>query len=163
MPKPHAGQLLVLCGLALALFPAVRVMAAVDAFMTLTGAKQGPIKGETASGSIKLVSVTRDVSTGQPVGRRTHSTITITKQVDAASPKLAAAFSTNETLSNVTITFQGGRGGAKAVQRITLTNARILSARKHGQEEEFTLDYQAIEVTWTDGGKTASDDWEVPN
>jgi hypothetical protein len=34
--------------------------------------------------------------------------------------------------------------------------------RKHGDEEVITLDYQAIEVTWTDGGKTAMDDWTTP-
>jgi type VI protein secretion system component Hcp len=27
--------------------------------------------------------------------------------------------------------------------------------------ERITLNYQTIEVTWTDGGKTATDDWEA--
>jgi type VI secretion system secreted protein Hcp len=159
----HAGRLVVLCVLLSALLPAAPAMAAVDAFMTVTGAKQGPIKGEAASGSIQLVSVARDAASGMATGKRMHSTITITKNVDAASPKLYAASSTHEPLSNVTITFVGGSGGEKVAQRITLTNATILSARKHGQEEVFTLDYQSIEVTYTHGGKTASDDWEVPN
>jgi type VI protein secretion system component Hcp len=37
-----------------------------------------------------------------------------------------------------------------------------LSIRKAGRNEQITLDYQAIQVTWTDGGKTATDDWEAP-
>ena len=60
------------------------------------------------------------------------------------------------------ITFVGGSGGAKTAQKIVLTNATILSVRKAGGSEMITLDYQAIEVTWTDGGKTMSDDWDAP-
>jgi len=26
----------------------------------------------------------------------------------------------------------------------------------------ITFDYQVIEVTWTDGGKTMTDDWNAP-
>jgi type VI protein secretion system component Hcp len=44
-----------------------------------------------------------------------------------------------------------------------LTNATILSVRKAGGREQITLDYQAIEVTWTNGGKTATDDWNAPS
>jgi type VI secretion system secreted protein Hcp len=159
----HAGRLLVLCGVVAVLLPAVQARAAVDAFMTVTGAKQGPIKGEGGSENIKLVSFTRDSASGMATGKRMHSTITITKEVDAASPKLFAASSAHENLSKVTFNFQGGSGGAKTAQRIVLTNATILSVRKQGPLDFITFDYQAIEVTWTDGGKTASDDWLAPN
>ena len=159
----HLGRLFLLCAVVLALLPAVHVIAAVDAFITITGSRQGPIRGEEASGAIHLVSVTRDAATGQAVGKRMHSTITISKHVDQASPQFFKALNTHERLSNVTITFQGASGGAKTAQRITLTNATILSARKHGDLEEFTLDYESIEVTWVNGGKTMNDDWEAPN
>jgi len=159
----HAGRLLVLCGVVAALLPAVQARAAVDAFMTLEGAKQGPIKGEAGSENIRLVSVVRDTATGMASGRRMHSTITITKEVDAASPKFATALVTNETMKTVTINFGRGSGGAKTAQRIVLTNATILSVRKAGGHELITLDYQAIEVTWVNGGKTMSDDWEAPS
>ncbi len=159
----HRGRLLVLCGVVSALLSAVPAMAAVDAFMTVTGEKQGPIKGNGMSDSIRLVSVVRDTAAGMSTGRRMHSTITITKEVDAASPKFATALASNETLKTVVITFEGASGGAKTAQRIVLTNATILSVRKHGDEEVITLDYQAIEVTWVNGGKTATDDWEAPN
>jgi type VI secretion system secreted protein Hcp len=159
----HRGRLLVLCAVVAALLPAMQARAAVDAFMTVTGAKQGPIKGDAGSANIKLVSVTRDVATGQASGKRMHSTITISKEADAASPKLFAASSAHENLSQVTFTFQGGSGGAKTARKIVLTNASILSVRKEGPLDYITFDYQAIEVTWTDGGKTASDDWLAPN
>jgi type VI secretion system secreted protein Hcp len=169
----HAGRLFVLCGAISALLPAVQVMAAVDAFMTVTGTKQGAIKGEARGGSIHLVSVTRDAASGMPTGRRTHSTVTITKEVDQASPMFFKASTSHEILSEVAITFEGGSRGAKAVEKIVMKNATIVSIRKAGggnesmrkaggSNEEITFEYQSIEVTWTDGGKTATDDWEAP-
>jgi type VI secretion system secreted protein Hcp len=158
----HAGRLFVLCGALSALLSAVPAMAAVNAYMTVKGAKQGPIKGDAMSDSIKLISVVRDTPTGMSTGRRMHATITIVREVDAASPKFATALSTNESLSEVVITLEGATGGAKTAQKIVLTNATILSIRKAGRNEQITLDYQAIQVTWTDGGKTATDDWEAP-
>ena len=161
----HAGRLLVLCGVVSALLSAAPAMAAIESYMTVTGAKQGPIKGNGMSEQIHLVSVVRDtpMATRMPTGRRMHSTITITKEIDAASPKFTTALVNNETLKTVTITFQGGSGGEKTAQRIVLTNATILSVRKAGRNEVITLDYQAIEVTWTNGGKTATDDWNAPS
>jgi type VI protein secretion system component Hcp len=66
-------------------------------------------------------------------------------------------------LKTVAITFEGGSGDAKTAQKIVLTNATILSVRKAGGNEQITLDYQAIEVTWVNGGKTAMDDWNAPS
>jgi type VI secretion system secreted protein Hcp len=160
----HAGRLLVLCGAVSALLSAAPAMAAIDSYMTVTGARQGPIKGNGMSEQIRLVSVVRDTPTAtrMVVGQRRHSTITITKEIDAASPKFAMALGSNEPLKTVTITFVGGPRGEKTAQRIVLTNATILSVRKEGELEKITLDYQAIEVTWTNGGTTMSDDWEAP-
>jgi type VI secretion system secreted protein Hcp len=160
----QAGRLFVLCGVVSVLLPTVQAIAAVDAFMTVEGVKQGPIKGNAMSENIHLVSVVRDtpMATGMATGRRAHSTITIIKEVDAASPKLAMALNSNETLRQVAITFQGGSGDEKTAQKIVLTNATILSVRKSGGNEQITLDYQAIEVTYAKGGKTAMDDWSTP-
>ena len=68
----------------------------------------------------------------------------------------------NEKLSRVTIAFQGGSGGAKTAQTIVLTNATILNIRKSGGNEQITLDYQTIQVTYAKGGITAMDDWQTP-
>lgn len=163
MRKFHAGRFLVLCGVVCAaLMPAAPARAAFTAYMSVKGVKQGQFKDQGGSEKIELVSVVRDPASGMATGKRMHSTITITKKIDAASPMFARASSTNETLGNVTITFEGGSGGAKTAQRIELTNAVIVSMRKAGGNEIITLDYQAIEVTWTNGGKTATDDWETP-
>ena len=158
----HGRKLFVLCGVIFALLAAVPAMAAVDAYMTVKGAKQGPIKGDAPAGNIQVISVVRDTPTGMSSGQRMHSTITITKKVDVASPKLATALNSHETLSEVTITFLRGAGDAKTAQKIVLTNATIVSVRYSGSDELITLDYQSIEVTYAKGGKTATDDWSTP-
>ena len=160
----HAGRLIVLCSVISVLLPAVQAMAAVDAFMTVKGLKQGPIKSDAMSESIPLLSVVRDtpMATGMAAGKRMHSTVTITKKIDVASPKLAMASSSNEMLSQVAITLAGGSGDAKAAQKIVLTNATIQSIRKAGSNEQITFEYQSIEVTYAKGGKTMMDDWNTP-
>jgi type VI secretion system secreted protein Hcp len=160
----RAGRLFVLSTVVAVLLPAVPAYAAFDAYMTIKGSKQGQIKGDAMSDQIRLVSVARDtpMAAAMPTGRRMHSTITITKEIDRASPMLAKAASTNELLSEVVITFTGGAAGAKTAQKIVLTNATILSVRKSGGNEQITLDYQTIDVAYTKGGKTAMDDWETP-
>ena len=157
----HAGRLFLLCGAISALLTAAPAMAAIDTFMTVTGSKQGAIKGESSE-RIHLVRVERDAATGMGSGKRMHSTVTITKEIDAASPKLFRASSTHEVLSEVTITFVGGSRREKTAEKIVLKNATIVSIRKAGGNEMITFDYQAIEVTWTDGGKTMTDDWNAP-
>jgi type VI secretion system secreted protein Hcp len=136
--------------------------------MIVTGTKQGAIKAEASpagapAGAIQLSGVVREapIATGMAAGKRQHSPITITKEVDAASPKLFQASDSHEVLSQVVIGFQGG-GAADTAQKIVLTNATILSIRKAGKTEQITLDYQAIDVTYAKGGKTATDDWSVP-
>jgi type VI secretion system secreted protein Hcp len=155
-----------LCGV-LTLLPAVQAMAAMDAYMTITGSKQGTIKGGVAKegGGEEQIRVTAvdhqsAPASGATVGRRQHSPITITKEIDRASPLLAQAMTGKEPLSQVTIVFGGGGSGAgKAAQKIVLTNATILSIRKAGNSEQITLDYQTIEVTYVSGSKSATDDW----
>ena len=66
-------------------------------------------------------------------------------------------------LSQVVINFDGGSGDAKTAQRIVLTNAVISGIHWLNGDEQITFDYQGIEVTYAKGGKTATDDWNVPN
>ncbi len=153
----------VTCVLASAMLPAVPAMAAFDAYMTINGTKQGRFKGEAMSEKIAVKSVSHDarMASGLSTGRRQHGYITITREVDKASPMLFQALSTNETLNDVTIVFpSSGRG--KAAQTINLKDARIVADRKAGGSELITIEYDTVFVTWTDGGKTASDDWEAP-
>lgn len=161
----HRGRWFVLCGAISALLAATPAMAAVNAYMILTGARQGPIRSVGTVDKIPLISVARNPQMGSdlPTGRRTHSTLTVTRKLDAASPKLATALNSNETLKTVTIVFEGASGNEKTAQKIVLTNANIVSLRYAGGNEVITFDYQAIEVDYTKGGKTATDDWEAPN
>jgi len=157
------GRLFVLSTVVAVLLPALPAYAAIDAYMTIKNSRQGQIRGESMPDQIRLIKVVRDtpMEMAHPIGRRMHSTITITKEIDKSSPMLAQAAGTHEPLSEVAITFVGA-SGAKTAQKIVLTNATILYVRKSGNTEQIGLDYQAIDVTYTDGGKTAADDWEAP-
>jgi len=160
----HQGRLFVLSGVIAALLAAVPAMAAVNAYMTVTRVKQGTM-GDGTTDRIPLINVVRDapLGSGMAPGRRVHSTITVTKKVDFASAKLATVASSNEALSEVVITFEGVSGDAKTAEKIVLTNAAISNIRWADGNEEITFDYQAIEVTYAKGGKTATDDWNAPN
>jgi len=164
----HARRFLVLGCMVFTLLSAVQAMAAVDAYIIFKSARQGASKGAAITESIPLVSVShaisapREASSGMATGRRQHSDITITKRIDMASPRLAQAASTNETFSEIEIGFPGGSGDAKEARKIVLTDATILSVRKAGGNEQITLSYRAIEVTYTNGGKTMADDWSTP-
>jgi type VI protein secretion system component Hcp len=71
--------------------------------------------------------------------------------------------STGENLRTVTIVFETTSGGtAKAAQKIVLNDAMIISIQNTGATETIKLTYRQIEVTYTNGGKTATDDWETP-
>lgn len=158
----RVGRLVLLGCAVSALLPMVKAVAAIDTFITVVGAKQGQFKGESASG-IHVTAVVHDASTGMASGKRQHSAITITKEVDAASPKFATALATNEVLKQVVITFQGtGAGTGKVAQKIELTDATVSGIRKVGNSEQITLSYDTIAVTWTNGGKTMTDDWSTP-
>ena len=161
---------------AVALLP-MQAMAAIDAYLTIVGARQGKITGGNVkmgggSEQIPLIAVvrnggSRDAATGMASGKRQHGSITVTKAIDSASPKFAQMFDSNEVAREVVITYRSSGGGAgagkvKAAQRIMLTNATITELQRVGNTERITLDYQQIEVTYTNGSKAATDDWETP-
>jgi type VI secretion system secreted protein Hcp len=152
-----------------ALLWAVPATAALNMYLTIKGSKQGSIKGDGASGTIPIKAVTHDVvmasdhASGMASGKRQHGTITITKEIDRASPMLFQALNSHEVLSDVNIGSQtSGSGAGKIVQTIELKDAVISGIRKSGNEELITLDYDTIQVTHVDGSKSATDDWEAP-
>lgn len=155
----------VACVLAGALLSAVPAMAAFDTYMTITGSKQGQFKGKAMSEKLSVMTVLHDhaMAPRMAAGKPEHGSITIKREVDVASPKLFQALSTNETLSNVTIVFGDSGVPGKAVRSITLSDATVTSDRKAGGSELITFEYSKILVMWTDGGKSATDDWEAPN
>lgn len=140
--------------------PAMSAMAAFDAYMTIDGAKQGKIVD-----SVQVTNVTHQttMTAGRPglaSGQRRHGELLITKKIDVASPKLLRAMSTHEALNNVTLSMHPS-GAGKAPQILQLRDAVITNIRKVGDNEEITLSYDTVAVTWSDGGKTATDDWDA--
>jgi type VI secretion system secreted protein Hcp len=146
-------------------------MAAVDAYMTIEGSKQGKIKGgevKTAgTEQIRVTDVMREeapggnAASGMSTGKRQHGTITIVKEIDKASPMFYQALNSNETFK-VTIVFPGGSAKTeKAAQKIDLTDATITNVSKVGNTERISFTYQKIEVTYMNGNKSAQDAWDA--
>lgn len=167
----RVGRLVVLCGVVSALLPAVSAMAAMDAYMTIQGAKHGKIMGGDAktagteqillSDVVRSVSPAGDAATGATSGKRQHGTVTIVKEVDKASPMLFQAMSSNEVFQ-VSIVFPAGSAKTeKAAQKIDLGDAVITNVSKVGGSERITFTYQKIEVTYMNGNKSAQDAWDA--
>ena len=133
-----------------------------------TGQKQGVIKGGDGSktqidisGFTEGVISPRDAASGLPTGKRQHKPITITKEIDAASPLLYNACVTNENLSQVVINLYSP-GGSTPTTMVKLTNASCADLEHDGQTETISFTFQKITWTYINGGITAEDDWEAP-
>jgi type VI secretion system secreted protein Hcp len=155
-------------------------------WMTVKGVKQGDIKSETATkgreGMMEClefnfeVKSPTDPGSGKPTGKRMYEPLVVCKRVDKASPLLSAALTTNESLSTVKLLFWRPDNAGKSEQfyTIELTNALLC-----GQEiylpmtidkefahfpvmEKLKFSFQKIVWTYTNGGITATDDWETP-
>lgn|GEM_PF-2044063 len=162
----QVGRYLVLCGV-MTLLPGLQAFAAVNAYIVFENTAQGKMKGDPSRASsperIRLISVARESSSGMALGKRMHRPITITKEVDAVSPMLKQALATGSVLGDVVIVYEGaGAGTDKAAQKIVLKNAMVTAINMTGKAEQISLDYQTIEVTYTNGGKSAADDWVSP-
>jgi len=159
---------------------------ALNAYLKMTGAKQGDIKGSvTQKGredTIMVIAVhheivsPRDPASGLPTGKRMHKPLVITKELDKASPLLYNVLTNNEDLTKWELKFfqPSATGAEKQHYTITLEHANIASINfvmannkvpelmKFAEYEEVAFTYRKITWTWVDGGITASDDWETP-
>jgi type VI secretion system secreted protein Hcp len=162
----------------------------IIAYLTLTAAKQGVIKGGATAkgreGTIAVTSLSHEIATpidpasGAAAGKRKHEPIAITMAIDQATPKLYQAATTNEILTTAKIGFWRPSADTSGTEvqyfTITLTNALIIEVALNTQDsvepapakgaesveyEEIKLTYQKIEWTWTDGGITATDSWQA--
>ena len=163
---------------------------ALEAYLSLTGQKQGPIKGSITQkgleGSIGIIAAQhgivspRDPQSGLPTGQRMHKPFVLTKEIDRSTPLLYNVLVTNENISHWELkcfTSQGatpsGAGTVVQFYTVRLTNANIASIEftmpnmrnpdlsRLADYEQLAFTYQKIEWVWTDGGVTASDDWEA--
>jgi type VI secretion system secreted protein Hcp len=159
---------------------------ALNAYLRLTGDTQGEIKGGvTQAGredSIMVIAFDhqvvspRDTASGLPTGKRQHQPLTITKEIDEATPLLMNALVNNENITDWELRFWQPSRSGRAVQHYTiqLVNASISAIRaemlnnkypenmQHEEREHVSFCYQRIIWTWVDGGITAEDDWEAP-
>ena len=162
---------------------------ALNAYLQLTGQKQGDIKGSVTQkgreGKIMVIAVNhdivspRDAATGLPTGKRQHKPFVITKELDKSTPLLFNALVNNENITSWELQFftthiQAGSGAAgMEVNHYTvrLTNANISDIKsimlnnknpdlmKFTEYEEVAFTYQKIEWTWVNGNIVASDSW----
>jgi type VI secretion system secreted protein Hcp len=130
--------------------------------VTIEGAKQGVFKGDQ-SGKIVATDFAMenkspaDAASGRVSGKFQNLPVTITKDVDAASPQLFQALCTNETLKGVTVEMYvtGADGNEAVAQTVRLTNAAVTGLRQYvdavgadpsaGPREEVSFTYQSIE------------------
>jgi len=157
----------------------------VKIYMKVVGTVSGPIEGSSTDkgheGAIEILSYShdvtspRDAASGLPTGKRQHSPITITKEIDKATPLLFKVLANNENLPMVTLDFYKKSATDTTVWEhyfsVKLTNSNIASEGQHPSDpehaknpplESVSFTYQKIEWTWVDGGITAEDDWEAP-
>ena len=148
---------------------------ALNAYMKLTGQRQGKILGSVTQrgreGSLEVIAVSheivspRDPATGLPTGKRQHKPFTVMVTLDKALPLLYAALVTNETLTDMTLQFYRPNPDGQELNYFTieLKNASIASIRtvlpdtqdastsSHPAQVEISFTYQKIIWTWIIG------------
>jgi type VI secretion system secreted protein Hcp len=162
-----------------AMAPLAEAEAALNAYLTLKGQKQGSIKGSVTQkgreGAIRIETASheivspRDAASGLPTGKRQHKPFVITKKIDKSTPLLNSMLVNNENIPEWKLeVFEPNAKGSEApMYTVKLINANIASIKVVTNEdgslqEVITFTYQKIEWTWTDGGIMAMDDWEAP-
>lgn len=124
--------------------------AAQEFYLSITGSKQGPFKGEVTrkgfEGKIAglnfdyAVVSPRDLASGQATGKRMHKPVRITKVWGSSSTQLFTAVTTNEALTSVVIDFFSIEPTGMTVldHSFKLSNAFVTSIT-HSSETTGTL------------------------
>ena len=147
-------------------------MALRDMFLKIDGAKQGPIKGESADarhgGEIDVVSWSWGMDSssdafGQATARTSFDQLRIVKRVDSATTALMSALRNNELEKKAVLTVRKV-DGEQALDYfiITIEKARLTHHRVGGGEgaesyaltEELALSFQKVSVEYVPQGKT---------
>ena len=149
-----------------------------------TAETQGDITGDDTVGGMPDVmeiygfsheiDAPRDAASGLPAGKRQHKPVTVTKELDKASPLLMNVLVNFENMPTVKFVFtaQDPRLPSSGYWTVELENASVSNIRHDtigvGADgmplvrEHVSFTYQKIIWTWEDGGITAEDDWETP-
>lgn len=155
-------------------------------YLSVTGQNQGKMEGscEVAGHEGKMlvqsvdhtIELPKSMQTGLPTGRRIHGPLTITKELDKASPKLFQALTSGEQLTEVKLGYYriSPKGTEELYYTVELQNAIITSIRKYvpmcldpdvremGHMEEVSFTYETIIETYTPNGIEAQDSWTSP-
>lgn len=161
---------------------------ALQAWMSIMGARQGQFKSETTNESRKFkwipvltfssgVQAPYDPATGFSSGKRQWSPVTIVKQWGAASPQILAALATHKALETVEFEFErvAADGTTTVYQTITLINASIMAVGQSTADasspqpaateinlselEQVQFVFQKIEIQNQDAGTSFMDSW----
>jgi type VI secretion system secreted protein Hcp len=159
---------------------------ALPAHLTLTGERQGAIKGSCdQSGREDTilvqafnhdVSIPRDPQTGLATGKRVHHPLTVLKAFDKSSPLLYMALTTGEHMKNVEIKWYriDPMGKEEHYFTIKLEDAVIVSIQPWmkncldptfghlGHMEEVSFTYRKVMWRWEPDGVESEDDWRAP-
>jgi len=151
-------------------------------YTSFKGSKTGGLKGESSKpkrsdnwfdiDSIHMsTEAPRTSNSGNPKGARRHKTITLTREVDAASPLLFKACWSNEIFPEVVLEVTAGEksGHERVVWRTVLTDAVIAHVKPHyghatkatKKMESVSLVFRNISVTNLPPNTSTTDDWNA--
>jgi type VI secretion system secreted protein Hcp len=134
-----------------------------DAYLTVVGKKQGPLKGESQTpghkDDISVIAwawgVTAPTAAGstEATGRRIYDTLSVDKYVDASSTRLINALATNEELRSVKLNLRKAGSEEEDFFTITLEKARIVSSNLQsspsgGLYETVAFAYLKIQIDY---------------
>ncbi len=114
----------------------------------------------------------RDPQSGLPTGQRMHLGVEVVGRNCKGVPLLWNSMCTNETLTDVKISFWSQHAAGSGVTQkvyytVELENANVATMEQMTSEVDGTLFFRArftwhkITWTWLEGGLTASDKWEI--
>lgn len=130
--------------------------------------------------SVKVVGFTHNINvpfdplTGLAAGVKVHFPWTMTKEVDASTPKLMEACVSGTNFPEVRLElfrFDPVLGGEVKYFTYTLTNARVVdikpitagsSTGQAAHMEEVTFTYQKVKYTYVPTGASFEDSWQAP-
>lgn len=159
---------------------------ALPAYLTLTGERQGIIKGSCKQKGREdtilvqavehEVTIPRDPQTGLATGKRVHHPLTIVKVVDRSSPLLYMALTSGEHMKSVNIDwYQINEKGQEEIyfttkledaiivcMKVSKKNCQDPSAASLADMEEVSFTYRRISWRSTRDGVESEDDWSTP-
>jgi len=162
---------------------------AQNVYLTLTGAAQGWIRGDSSltsmgrENTIEAVAYSHmliaepDPATGLASGVHDHCPVIIVKELDRSTPQLFRAWQSNESCTAVFKFFRPDPSGSGAEQQfytVTLTEAHISGIRQEVLNnldsatntmppiERISFTYSDITEEWMENGFVHEDRWRNP-